>query len=92
MFHVGQKVVCINNGTSRFGWQSRPKALKKGAIYTVTACWNHEVNKIPAVTLAEVEPTFGYNGFDAERFAPINQRPTNIEVFRRMLTPSKQDA
>ena len=92
MFYVGQKVVCINNGPSRFGWQSRPKILKKGAIYTVTKCWHHEVNKVPAVSLAEVEPIFGYNGFDAARFAPIDKRPTDISIFKRMLTPSKQDA
>lgn len=91
-FHPGQKVVCINTGPSRFGWQSRPKILRKGAIYTVTACWNHAVNKVPAVTLAEVEPSFGYNGFDAERFAPIDNRPTDISEFKKMLVPDKQDA
>jgi hypothetical protein len=92
MFQVGQKVVCINNGPSRFGWQSRPKILRKGAIYTVTACWIHDVNHVPAVTLAEVKPTFGYNGFDAARFAPVDKRDTDITIFKKMLTPSKQDA
>lgn len=92
MFYVGQKVVCIDNGPSRFGWQSRPKILRKGGIYTVTACWHHEISQVPAVTLAEVQPTFGYNGFDAARFSPIKDRPTSIEIFKRMLNPSKQDA
>jgi hypothetical protein len=92
MFQVGERVVCINNGHSRFGWQSRPKTLKKGGIYTVTKCWLHEVNKVPAVTLAEVQPTFGYNGFDATRFAPINHRPTDISALKKLLNPKLQDA
>lgn len=92
MFHVGQKVVCVDNGPSRFGWKSRPKILRKGAIYTVTACWIHEINKVPAVNLAEVKNTFGYNGFDAARFRPVTSRDTDITVFKKMLSPDLQDA
>lgn len=92
MFHVGQKVVCVDNGPSRFGWKSSPTKLKKGAIYTVTACWMHEISKVPAITVAEVAPTFGYNGFDAARFRPVTSRDTDITIFRKMLSPDLQDA
>ncbi len=92
MFHVGQRVVCINNGPSRFGKGTCPRTLRKGGIYTVTSCFFHEVNKVPAVLLAEVEPTFGYSAFDAARFAPIKERETNIEIFKEMLVPHREDA
>lgn len=92
MFSPGQKVVCINNGPSRFGRKSTPKRLRKGAIYTVTHSFNHPINRVPAVLLVEVQPGFGYSAFDAERFAPVRDRPTSIEVFKRMLTPSKEKA
>lgn len=92
MFHPGQKVLCINNGPSRFGNKFSPPTLRKGAIYTVTHCWHHQINDTSAVLLAEASPTNGYAGFDATRFVPIKERPTSIEIFKKMLRPEKQDA
>lgn len=91
MFQVNQKVVCINNGPSRFGRRAMPK-LRKGGIYTITECFYHQVNKVDAVLLAEVEPNLGYSAFDAARFKPITHRTTDISVFKKLLNPKLQDA
>lgn len=84
MFRIGMKVVCIDATPRKI-----PVAvLQKGAIYTIVAlpyCPDGE----HGVELAEVESQAIF-GFWKDRFRPLVERKTSIEIFQRMLTPSHQ--
>jgi hypothetical protein len=89
MLHIGQKVVCIQEG-----WRpllnSRMPAVtpRKGSVYTI-----HDMERWPiggwlALALSEIDAdTF----FCAAHFRPV--RTTSIEVFEHLLvTPPKAPA
>ena len=73
IFHVGQKVVCIDAcGTLR--------PLQLNYIYEISAVDEHIVS------------VSAFDGFFwCTRFRPIVDRKTDISIFTRMLSPSKQD-
>lgn len=84
MFRIGMKVVCIDATPRKI-----PRAvLKKGAIYTIVAlpyCPDGE----HGIEVAEVESQALF-GFWKDRFRPVVERKTSIEIFTRMLIPSRQ--
>lgn len=87
-FHVGQKVVCVDD-KPRDDW--RPTFLKKGSIYTIT--WVYCVPAGSGVLLYEVENPYPDRlGWYSDRFRPIEERKTDITVFQKMLTPKKLEA
>lgn len=99
MFHVGQKVVCINadinNANARpidlATWQ-----LVKGKVYTIRALLN-EPTTGPTLLVEEIPDRDPYGtglfeaGYFRWRFRPLVERKTSIEVFKRMLnrTPNE---
>lgn len=83
-FHVGQKVVCISNGpmASSFGGRSAP-TLEVGRIYTITGI----VLEGDGLFVSEAEPTTKGFAFNRERFRPVVERKTSIEIFTKLLNP-----
>ena len=79
-FYVGQKVVCVD---AKQRGHIKPE-LQEGKIYVIKTCeitiWGR------GVTLAEQEPHEGYIGWYADRFCPVEERKTSIEIFHKMLT------
>lgn len=91
MFHVGQKVVCVDTS----GLPSFLSKLIKGKIYTVRGfvlgiCRDWSVGE--GITLMEMKnpptPSGQENGFDPSRFRPIDDRKTDISVFTALLNPA----
>lgn len=84
-FHVGQKVVCIDDRLED-GEPPSPNAVK-GGVYTIT-----EVLDFPghgcALNFSELYypgDRCWFPGFKAECFRPV--KTTSIETFRQMLRP-----
>lgn len=95
MFHVGQKVVCVDgapdlSGLTLLGTWDASKLPTKGQIYTITQVgifhvWDSQ--KRPCVHVSEIvrppdQPVW------AHRFRPVAERKTDISVFTEMLTPA----
>jgi hypothetical protein len=85
-FYVGQKVVCINAGPSRFTGEATN--ARKGVVYTVA--WVGSWRSHPVLLLDEIDPAHGHDGFDAARFRPVVERKTDIGIFTAMLNPSDE--
>lgn len=90
-FHVGQKVVCVDDSPSSKGVV--PKVVK-GRVYTIisfegTDAWGDE-----GYLVAEAEPSKAQGhryGFRGNRFAPYQERKTDISVFTEMLKPKQRE-
>lgn len=104
MFHVGQKVVCVDDDPRDLAGRNvatlRPSIQwpVKGHVYTIEAKavhWN-----MPVLKLIEIKNGPGREkgrhineiGFAAARFRPVVERKTDISVFKAMLNLSKVDA
>lgn len=97
MFHVGQKVVCVYSGTWQVhGHETTPK---HGCVYTIRAI-DPSTSKGPGLLFYEIknrpDQYVGPNGWRliekrwwAMRFRPIQERKTDISIFKAMLTPKK---
>jgi len=84
MFNINQKVVCVDA-------DGAPQLKLKG-IYTIKDVrgplwqgWRGDRVYGYSIFLYEAETAAGYRGFAAERFRPIQERPTDISVFKEML-------
>lgn len=80
-FHVGQKVVCINDGNyfnikDELG-SGYDGGLRNGNIYTITMI---EDGKF--LHLAEM----ARNAWNKCRFRPVVEKKTDISIFQEMLT------
>lgn len=73
-FRVGQKVVCVD--------ATGQCILKRGEVYTVCG-FNHS----PGILFLQLEelPHGPGNGWYANRFRPVTDKPTSIEIFHRIL-------
>ena len=81
MFHIGQKVVCID--TDIRPETRHPKMLnklKRGNIYHIS-----KIDKI-GIQLVEIEPIHPRNYFFSDRFRPLIRRKTDISSFKELLT------
>ncbi len=100
-FHVGQKVVCIDdvfqsfhNLLSERAIFSRAFSLVKGRVYTIDMINYVEKSdfiKIPffGIRLCELPSRGDLDfGYASQRFAPIKE--TDISIFRAMLNPSRE--
>lgn len=79
MFHVGQKVVCVDASS-----HERASNLQEGAVYTVTGVTDFYGK--PAIRLAEAAHFSGNNlPFWSFRFRPVVEKKTDISVFEEIL-------
>jgi len=81
-FRIGQKVVCVDAVGSE---------LIFGGVYTIKKVianlsrWRGVVGNWTAVQLYETAAESPYVGFCSERFKPVDERQTDISIFREML-------
>lgn len=97
MFHVGQKVVCVDD---KFTLPVHPcdRLLRKGGVYTVGWVGVSTCKRDPSPTLGvhlvEIarepsRPEGRALPYRATRFRPVIERKTDISIFKSMLTPSR---
>lgn len=97
MFHVGQKVVCVNDeGQSP---ESGQRWITKGHVYVISWVGNYRNirrgKNAHCVRLDGIDRSGLYNGrayhdtpFYASRFRPVIERKTDISLFTAMLNPA----
>jgi len=86
MFDIGQKVICINNNLDNGDdWYGPKLVLNK--IYTVRDYVPDPYNEYICIRLVELIRDKGCDhvGFRINRFAPINDKKTDISVFEKIL-------
>lgn len=92
MFRAGQKVCCVDvdgaqmltlHGVYTIKWISPPSIVKWRGVVQING---------RAVGLFEITPDPRFMGFAPERFRPINEKETDISVFKAILTKRKVDA
>lgn len=103
MFHVGQRVVCVDDEAtakySKWPCSGGMDGLKKGVVYTIRATgeyrgvsciWIEEISR--PKRLAEYE--YGELGFAVQRFRPIEGRSTEtgMAILRDILNTKKEKA
>jgi len=98
MFHVGQKVVCINNkADAGFVWVKGTRPTLN-AIYTVRAVgittYNNVGLRLNEIILSGYHCCYSHKRFEdafyrADRFKPVIEKKTDISIFTQLLTPSK---
>lgn len=101
MFHIGQKVVCVNDRLNAFG---NPKnnpmfdleGLTKGSIYTIRWCgydpgWDIAIVRIEEILRLKGTPWEDFP-YGAPRFAPLKKKQTSIAVFQEMLVKTPEIA
>lgn len=95
-FHVGQKVVCVDDQNFRnpdhIGTPIAPTAPVRGTVYHVRS-----FSPSGNVLLAEIvcaphawEWGYGEGGWLPRRFRPVTERKTDISIFTAMLTPNRE--
>jgi hypothetical protein len=95
MFHVGQKVVCVDDSLSEL--RDLNEILPtRGTVYTIRAIVRRGSLCFHLVEITNepyrYQDGFGEVSFKAYRFRPVVERKTDISIFTAMLTPSKADA
>jgi hypothetical protein len=82
-FHVGQKVVCVDDGNRPYVPRS---PLTKGAVYTVATSDGR------GIQIVEVTPPTRFTHFENYLFRPVQERKTDISVFTEILKNTKAPA
>lgn len=84
-FHVGQRVVCVNDRTDP-GCEWWPgEKLTVGMVYTVSDTGLSERSR-PSIKLFELRRTSPWHEwYHTERFRPVHD--TDISIFTAMLNP-----
>lgn len=99
MFHVGQRVVCVDASPSLIEWASDDDIPVVGNVYTITRIFLLKSGL--AFDLVEIHRGAiaawvwnGMVGYGAYRFRPIISRKTDIsfahEILRTVTTPTKE--
>jgi hypothetical protein len=83
-FHVGQRVVCVDDtDVDDAGASTGIQYLRRGRLYTVSR--TYVLPSGPGVNLQEIDRPYSYEGFRAERFRPAIEHNEDISVFTREL-------
>ncbi len=100
-FHVGQKVVCVDDEWKDVNWKYIPSRPVRGQVYTVRSVHITERTDGPEVSMLLNEitnpivawPKIGKSegDFPAYRFRPVIERKTDISIFTAMLTPKQRE-
>lgn len=95
-FHVGQKVVCVDDDWYVADLPELQCVPKKHSIYTIRAI--EQIGDGDGFLLCEiVNPVIEWDGvtaeptFDAESFRPIVERKTDISIFKKMLIEAPKE-
>jgi len=85
-FHVGQKVVCINDENT--------VSVEVGKVYTIKTLIDCDLpTRVGTweggLTLVEASPNPGTIGFARSRFRPVVTRKTDISIFTSMLNTQR---
>lgn len=83
MFHVGQKVVCVDDGPGLD--DGLPVSLVRGSVYTISEI----ENLVGAIKTEEAGPFEVRTYFHRRRFRPVHT--TSIEIFEAMLVPTPKE-
>ena len=99
MFHIGQRVVCVNTENLVF---ADMKQLHKGGIYTIRGFLDGTAfDPGLGIYLEEIihplinfEDPYGWlePSYWAWRFRPVIDKKTSIEIFQKLLIPEKENA
>lgn len=96
-FRIGQKVVCVRKAKYPNSLHGDEITVKVGVVYTIRELYAIPENGHLGLRFLEIrnEPRQYLNafmecGFYANRFRPLVERKTDISIFTRMLTPSKE--
>lgn len=95
MFHVGQKVVCVDDTGDRVG---RTETFPvKGVVYTIRACGQYGVHLEEIINQPQQYiQDYGEVFFKARRFRPLIERKTDIgfahEILRKATRKRSVDA
>jgi len=96
-FHAGQRVLCVDaSPNQRYG--IRLPMLRRGGIYVIRAIdqrpdWQAPGWGVHVEGMSIVHPDAGCEwAMKPGRFRPVVERPTNIEIFRKLLAgaPTKE--
>jgi hypothetical protein len=96
MFHVGQKVVCVDADPCTYtpAGVGDLDGLTRGEIYTIRRIGESPFwSGTPNVWLVEISrPLFfgGEPGYHTGRFRPVVERKTDISIFQAMLNPKHE--
>lgn len=100
-FFIGQKVVCIAKGTWELTKKKHPGVIVpvRGNIYTVRETYRDPFFGIEGIRLREVvnssvtffngTPYYIELGWLPQEFKPLEERETDISIFKKLLKPSK---
>jgi hypothetical protein len=100
MFHLGQKVVCVDANFSHPGWLRAARLPKEGEILTIRgfADADYYSNGELALYFEEIlNGTFNWArrraemAYGAKRFRPLLERKTDILIFKKMLVPKQRE-
>lgn len=90
-FRVGQKVVCVKKGS----WDGEPVNIRQPQekeIYTIETISSNLIDEM-FFQFREI-PHIDIDGrpvrWFSERFRPLVERKTSIEIFTKMLLPQKE--
>lgn len=78
-FHVGQKVVCVDDSLPANPWHQQHPLVKR-QIYTI-----HKLELQPDVLCLDIDGSG--RQWQHWRFRPLVEKKTDISVFTEMLTP-----
>ena len=82
IFHVRQKVVCVDASLANNPWH-RANPLVKNRVY--------EVRKVGGYNRSFVDIDGSGRMWEEERFRPIVETQTDISIFTAMLTPNSKE-
>lgn len=96
MFYIGQKVVCVDDCAGPFGIAIG--RLKRGHVYQIENIYSG-FGRIADGVLGEgcgfqlvgVSTPSERDFFRSTRFRPAVERKTSIEIFERLLDPTKHE-
>ncbi len=91
-FHVGQRVLCVDASKNP---RCNVKLLSRGRIYIVRGIdvrpgWKEPGWGVHLQGIRIVHPDVACEwAMNPKRFRPVTERPTDIEIFRKLLKPAR---
>lgn len=87
MFHVGQKVECVNDACTN-GDKDPPH---KGLVYTISEIVLEPTMQKEGLNFKELAPRDTYCCWNPARFRPLDERQTSITIFQEIVRKVKNN-